>query len=109
MERRRAAERVAAGSELAPATPQHRSPHWGAAIGIRAQTAKLRSGLHARPPRACLDRALVRAGALSRRPSDGVDPLPGGLPAARCAFAHAQARSLSDFGPPRSRARLLRP
>jgi len=59
------------------------------------------------PPEA--ERALLRAGALSRRPSDGVDPLPGGLPAARCAFAHAQARSLSDFGPPRSRTRLLRP
>src|SRR6516162_10376718 len=100
MERHRAAERSATGSELACATPQHRSRHWRAAIGVRTRTAKLRSGFHARPPRACLDRALVRAGALSRRTSDGVDALPRRLSAARRAFAHAQTRSLRDFGAP---------
>jgi hypothetical protein len=96
-------------SELAPATPQYRPHHRRAAIGFRARAAKLRSGLHARPSRACLDRALLCAGALSRRPSDRVDALPGRLSAARRAVAHAQARAFRDFGAPRSGAGLLRP
>ena len=44
--------------------------------------------------RPCLDLAVLRPRRLSRRPSDGMDALPGRVSAARRAGAHARARCL---------------
>ena len=59
--------------------------------------------------RARLGVAVLRARALQRRPSHGVDALPGRLSPARRARAHAQARRLRHHRASRAGRRLLRP
>ena len=54
-----------------------------AGCGRAARPPALRGDLYARLSRACLDLAVLRAGGISRRPSDGVDALPGRV--IRCA------------------------
>ncbi len=53
--------------------------------------------------------ALLRARRLPGRPSHGVDPLPGRVPLARRAGAHAQARAVGHHRASRAGLRLLRP
>ena len=90
---RPAIDRIIGASE--PADPQGR--------------ARFEFDLYTRASRACINLTVLRLGALSQWPSNGLDALPGRVPAAGGAGAHAWPRRIGDFRAPRAGLRLLRP
>ena len=74
---RRAASARAGGGALAVAASPRGPAHRRAAVGPRRRSASSRSTVYADLYRACLDRAVLRAGRVPRRPAHGVDASAG--------------------------------